>query len=222
MKKKMVLSLICGIIILGITTGCGNSNENNENGQSNNQVGWNDYTFYINDYKIELPMKFNEFNKLITQNSDYELGDSEKFYNGSGIDDDKLISGESEEFHYLNQYGDTIFEQYYLYFTLRNETDETLPNEDCTVIGVRVGNLIDPITSFDKNIKFTSKKLYTGTEMTESKLVKTFGKYDEFSASTYRYDRFEYGMSTNYSFQISTKNDVITQLVIKWIDKSTD
>jgi len=223
MMKKILLSLLCGVMILGVAVGCSNSNKNSDDNQGNNQSsGWNDYTFYINDYKIELPMKFSEFNKLITQNSDYELGKSEKFYNGSGIDDDKLISGESEEFYYLNQYGDTIFEQYYLYFTLRNETDETLPNEDCTVVGVRVGNLTDPITYFDKNIKFTSKKLYTGIEMTEDKLVKTFGKYDTFSASTYRYDKFEYGMSTNYSFQISTKNDVITQLEISWIDKTID
>lgn len=223
MMKKILLSLLCGVMVLGVAVGCSNSNKNNDDNKGNNQSGgWNDYTFYINDYKIELPMKFSEFNKLITQNSDYELGKSEKFYNGSGIDDNKLISGESEEFYYLNQYGDTIFDQYYLYFTLQNETDETLPNEDCTVVGVRVGNLTDPITYFDKNIKFTSKKLYTGIEMTEDKLVKTFGKYDTFSASTYRYDKFEHGMSTNYSFQISTKNDVITQLEIKWIDKSTD
>lgn len=221
--KKLLLSLMCGVMVLGVVVGCSNSNKNNDNNQGNNQsVGWNDYTFYINDYKIELPMNFSEFNKLITQNSDYRLGDSEKFYSGSGIDDNKLIPGESEEFYYLNQYGDTIFEQYYLYFTLENETDETLLNEDCTVVGVRVGDLIDPVTSFDKNIKFTSKKIYTGVEMTEDKLVKTFGKYDTFSVSTYRYDKFEYGMSTNYSFQISTKNDVITRLEIKWIDKSTD
>lgn len=220
MKKKIVLSLICGIIILGITTGCGNSNQNNENGQNKN--GWNDYSLYINDYKIELPMKFSEFNKLITQNSDYELGNSEKFYNGSGIDDDKLISGESEEFYYLNQYGETIFEQYYLYFTLKNETDKTLPNEDCTVVGVRIGNLVDPINSFDKSIKFTSEKLYTGIEMTEKKLVNIFGNYDDYSSSTYRYDKFVYGFYTNYSFQISIKNNVISQLQISWVDKTID
>ena len=220
MKKKMVLSLICGIIILGITTGCGNSNQNNENAQNKN--GWNDYSFYINDYKIELPMKFSEFNKLITQNSDYELGNSEKFYNGSGIDNDTLNPGETEEFYYLNQYGETIFEQYYLYFTLNNETDETLPNEDCTVVGVRIGNLVDSINSFDKNIKFTSKKLYIGEEMSEKKLLNIFGDYDDYSSSTYRYDKFVYRFYTNYSFQISIKNDVISQLEISWVDKTND
>ena len=90
------------MLLIGLLTGCSN-NANKQNRSNTND--WNDYSFYINNYKIELPMKFKEFNTLITQNSDYELGNSEKFYNGSGIDNDALNLGETEEFYYLNQYG---------------------------------------------------------------------------------------------------------------------
>ena len=51
MKKKLLLSLLCGVMVLGITTGCGNNNGDNQ-GENNSGTNQNNQeSIYLMEYR---------------------------------------------------------------------------------------------------------------------------------------------------------------------------
>ncbi len=97
MKKKILLGLICGCLVLGLTTGCGISSDDSKkydiNVNASENIDVKTYVDYDKDYLII----------YLTNNNDYNIGSLDvdaKFYdkNGNSIGDDSntfldLVSG---------------------------------------------------------------------------------------------------------------------------------
>lgn len=228
--KSKISKLFCGMILVGICTACGTTTESgdaNNKGTSGKEAEseqvFDDYTLTIYGEELELPVSFEEFDQFMQENTSYTLDDEERFYNGSGIDDEKLLAKEKEEFAYTYMYGDTVMEKYFIYVTLYNDSEESKPNKDCQVVGLRVGNRMDSVERFDTNILFTSIELKTGMEMTEEELKNMFGTYEDVSeGGMYVFDRYQDDVNTWDALTVSLKDGKIQHIVLKWADKSQE
>lgn len=99
MKKKIVLSLICGVLFLGLMTGCGNNtnnDDNNSNPNTSQNNNWTDMIFTANSKNIKLPILLDELisetngtakqytldyaNKTENWTASSTLGNSAKYY----------------------------------------------------------------------------------------------------------------------------------------------
>ena len=64
MKKKLFLSLICGFLVLGLATGCGNSQTNSDGGINNNSNQNEEkqgYQVKVNNTEFYFPCKLEKF-----------------------------------------------------------------------------------------------------------------------------------------------------------------
>lgn len=99
MKKRIFLSLICGVLLIGLMTGCGNNTnngDNNSNPNTSQNNNWTDMIFTANSKNIKLPILLDELisetngtaeqytldyaNKIENWTASSTLGDSAKYY----------------------------------------------------------------------------------------------------------------------------------------------
>lgn len=137
MKNKILLSLICGLLILGITTGCGkqaNSNGSNDKDmQSTDVVDWSEFKINLDSMDYNYPYSISQFlannwqmdvdytdiiNQTISKAGRVELTEEEKdLYKQNNID---IESIQKNICVYLNKNNSTI------YLCVDNTPSETL------------------------------------------------------------------------------------------------
>ena len=98
MKKKLFLSLLCGGLVLGLTTGCGTSTGDSKkydiNVNASENIDVKTYVDHDKDYLIV----------YLTNNNDYNIGSIDvdaKFYdaNGNKVVDDNHVHNAGEDHH---------------------------------------------------------------------------------------------------------------------------
>lgn len=137
MKNKILLSLICGLLILGITTGCGkqaNSNGSNDKDmQSTDVVDWSEFKINLDSMDYNHPYSISQFlannwqidekytdiiNQTVSKAGKVELTEEEKeLYEQNNIDVESI---QNNICVYLNKNNSTI------YLCVDNTPSETL------------------------------------------------------------------------------------------------
>lgn len=62
MKKKIFLSLICGLLVLGLSTGCEKTSENPSEILSEVKLNWSELKINLDDNSYQYPFKVSNFN----------------------------------------------------------------------------------------------------------------------------------------------------------------